>query len=68
MGDPLTVLIVLAAAIGVFLVAIWLRRPRPGDPETEIQQSILGAERDRQKTEALEAVEKAHHQWPPGGS
>jgi hypothetical protein len=67
-GDPPTILIVVAAATGVFLIAIWLRRRRPGDPETEIQQSILEAERDRQKTEALETVERAHHQWPPGGS
>ncbi len=67
MGDPL-VLVLVAVAIGLFLLAIGFRRRRPGDPETEIQQSILEAERDRQKTEALEAVEKAHHQWPPGGS
>lgn len=68
MGDPLTVLIVIAAAIGVFLVAIWRRRRRPGDPETEIQQSILEAERDRQRTEALESAETAGRGWPPGGS
>ena len=65
MGDPL-VLILVAAVIGVFLLAIWLRRRRPGDPAAAIQAAVMDAERDRQKTAALEATDQARRQIPPG--
>ena len=69
MGDPLFIVIVVGAAIGLLLLAFGSRRRRPGrsDPEVAIEQAIFEAERDRQKTEALEAAEITKHQYPPGG-
>jgi hypothetical protein len=66
-SDPLTVLIVLALAIGLGWLLVGWRRRRPADPEAAIQVASREAERDRQKTEALDAKERARRE-PPGGS
>jgi hypothetical protein len=65
--DPLVILLVVALAIGLALLLIGWRRRRPDDPETAVQVAAREAERDRQKTEALDAKKRAGSE-PPGGS
>jgi hypothetical protein len=67
MNDPLIALIVVALAIGLALLLVQRRLRRPDDPEAAIQVAAREAERDRQKTEALDAKERARRE-PPGGS
>lgn len=67
MEESPIVLILVALAIGLALLLVGWRRRRPGDPEAAIQVASREAERDRQKTEALEAKERARRE-PPGGS
>jgi hypothetical protein len=65
-NDPLIALVV-ALAIGLALLLVGWRSRRPHDPEAAIQVAAQEAERDRQKTEALDAKERARRE-PPGGS
>jgi hypothetical protein len=65
-GDSFGVLVVVAIAIGLVLLALRRRRLGPSDPEAAIQAAIVDAERDRQRTAALEATDHARHQIPPG--
>jgi hypothetical protein len=67
MNDSLIALIVVAVAIALASLLVWWRRPRAQDPEAAIQVAEREAERDRQKTEALDAQERARRE-PPGGS
>jgi len=65
--DPLIVLIAVALAIGLTLLLVGWRRRRPQDPVAAIHVAAREAERDHQKTAALEAKERARRE-PPGGS
>jgi anti-sigma-K factor RskA len=67
MNDPLSVLIVVVLAIGLALLLVSWRRRRPENPEAAINVAAREAERDREKTEALDAKDRARRE-PPGGS
>ena len=68
MNDPLVFGLVVAILVGLLVVVDRVRRrPRPGEAEATIERAVVDAERDRQKTAAVEAKEIAGHQ-PPGGS
>ena len=58
----------IAIVVGLLVGADRLRRrTRPGEAEAALQRAVVDAERDGQKTDAVEAKETAGHQ-SPGGS
>ena len=64
--DPLSLLIV---AVVVTATVVWLilRRRAEGalTPEERLEQAALRADRDRQRTDAIEAADRANLTGPP---
>jgi hypothetical protein len=67
MNDPLVFGLVVIALIGLLLIVDRVRRlARPGQTEAAITRAAVDADRDAQKTAAVEAKEIAGHQLPGG--
>jgi hypothetical protein len=66
-NEPLVFGLIVIVLVGLLVGADRMRRrPRAGEAEAAVQQAVVDAERDGQKTDAVEAKEIAGHQWPGG--
>lgn len=68
MNGPLVLGLIVIVLVALLVAVDRMRRPRPGDVEAAIGRAAVDADRDAQKTAAIEAEETAAHQFPPGGS
>jgi hypothetical protein len=68
MNEPLVLGLIVLVLVALLVAVDRMRRPRPGEVDAAIGRAAVDADRDVQKTQAVEAKETAGHQWPPGGS
>ena len=66
MNEPLIFGLIVIVLVALLVAVERMRRPRPGEVEAAIGQAAVDADRDGQKTDAVEAKEIAAHQWPGG--
>lgn len=66
MNEPLVFGLIVIVIVALLVVVDRMLRPRPGEVEAAIGRAAVDADRDEQKTAAVEAKETAGHQFPGG--